>query len=435
MDKILQIIKQEKRRQEETLMMIPSENYSYPEVRTAVGSVLMHKYSEGYPKKRYYQGNEFIDEIEQLCRSRALELFKLDPEKWSVNVQALSGTPANLAIMNALLEPGDKILSMFLYDGGHLSHGWSFKGKNITLSSKIWNINFYYVDPATGRFGYARIDELARKVRPKLVVSGGTAYAPEIDHRRLYAIAKKVGAYYLADVSHEAGLIAGGANRRPFEYADVVMMTTHKTLRGPRGALIFSRKEIADKIDSSVFPGVQGGPHNHTIAGIAVALEKAKSQEFKNYAHQTVVNAKALATELKWKGFRVVSGSTEKHLVLVDLQSKKVSGWFVGWALEAAGVITNRSTVPADSATPYYPSGLRLGTPALTTRGMKEEQMKTIAGWIAKVVEHIGARTIPEDPEKRLKELKAFKEEVFKDKFLLGINKEVKALCNKFPID
>lgn len=423
--------------------MIPSENYSYPEVREAVGSVLMHKYSEGYPKKRYYQGNENVDEIELLCQTRALELFKLDPDKWSVNVQALSGTPANLAIMNALLEPKDKILSMFLYDGGHLSHGWSYKGKNITLSSKIWNINFYYVNPATGKFDYAKIDEVAKKVRPKLIVSGGTAYAPEIDHMRLYAIAQKHGAYYLADVSHEAGLIAGGANKRPFDYADVVMMTTHKTLRGPRGALIFSRKTrstgsgqiLSNLIDASVFPGVQGGPHNHTIAGIAVALEKAKSQDFKRYARQTVENAKALAKELSWKGFRIVSGGTEKHLVLVDLQNKKVSGWFVGWALEAAGIITNRSTVPGDPASPYYPSGLRLGTPALTVRGMKEREMTQIALWITKVVEHIGERTLPEDPEKRRETLKAFKEEIFKDKVLVSIKKEVAALCKKFPID
>lgn len=435
MDAVLQLIKQEEKRQQETLMMIPSENYTYPEVRRAVGSVLMHKYSEGYPKKRYYQGNEFIDEIELLCQTRALELFCLDPEKWSVNVQALSGTPANLAIMNALLEPKDKILSMFLYDGGHLSHGWSYKGKNITLSSKIWNVNFYHVDPATGKFDYVKIGEAAQKLKPKLIVSGGTAYAPEIDHRKLYAIAQKCGSFYLADVSHEAGLIAGGVNARPFEYADVVMMTTHKTLRGPRGALIFCRKELAEKINASVFPGVQGGPHNHTIAGIAVALAKAKSQDFKNYARQTVANAKTLATELSWKGFRIVSGGTQKHLVLVDLQNKKVSGWFVGWALEAAGIVTNRSTVPADPASPYYPSGLRLGTPALTVRGMKEDEMKQIALWITKVVEHIGKRDIPEDPEERQRVLKAFKEEIFQDKILKSIRKEVIALCKKFPVD
>lgn len=434
MDEILQLIKKEEKRQRDTLMMIPSENYTYKEVHQAVGSVLMHKYSEGQVKARYYQGNEFIDQIEALCKKRALELFKLNSEKWGVNVQALSGTPANLAIMSALLEPGDKILSMYLYDGGHLSHGWSYKGRKITLTSKIWNINFYKVDAKTGKLDYSEIEKIAKKVKPKLLISGGTAYAAEIDHKKLGLIAKSINALYLADISHEAGLVAGHANKSPFPHADIVMMTTHKTLRGPRGAIIFSKKHISKQIDAGVFPGIQGGPHNHTIAGIAIALEKAKSREFKNYALQTVINAKTLAQELKKNKFEIVSGGTDKHLVLIDLQNKNVSGWHIAWALEMAGIIVNRSTIPGEPASPFYPSGIRLGTQALTVRGMKEREMKQIAKWIYQIVSRVGERKIAKDEAKRKIELKAFKEEIKNDKFLKGIRIEVKKMCDKFSI-
>jgi glycine hydroxymethyltransferase len=435
MDKILQLIKKEELRQSETLMMIPSENYTYPEVREAVGSVLMHKYSEGQAGKRYYQGNEIIDEIENLCKSRALELFKLNPKKWGVNVQALSGTPANLAIMNALLEPGDSILSLYLYDGGHLSHGWSYKDKKITLSSKIYNINFYYVDPKTGKFNHDEILKVAKKVKPKLIISGGTAYPQEVNHKKMSEIAKAIGAYYLADVSHEAGLIAAGANKSPFQYADVVMMTTHKTLRGPRGALIFSKAELSSPIDSSVFPGIQGGPHNEIIAGIAIALEYAKSEEFKKYAEQTIKNAKALALKLKDLDFTLVSGGTEKHLLLIDLRPQEINAWFVAWALEYAGIIVNRNTIPGDPSSPYYPSGLRIGTPAITARGMKEKEMEKIADWIADVVNHLEKISFPENTDDRKALLKEFKNNLSKDKFLKEIKMEVKSLCHKFSID
>lgn len=435
MDKILQLIKKEEERQRDTLMMIPSENYTYPEVRQAVGSVLMHKYSEGQIGKRYYQGTSVIDEIELLTKINALELFKLTPDIWDVNVQALSGAQANLAVYNALLEPGEEILSLYLPHGGHLSHGWKVGDKKITLVSKIYDVDFYYLNPETFLIDYDALEKKAKAFKPKIIVSGGTAYPREIDHKRIGEIAKSVGAYYLADVSHEAGLIAGEANTSPFPYADAIMMTTHKTLRGPRGALIFSRKELSAKIDSSVFPGIQGGPHNETIAGIGVALEKANTVEFKKYAGQIVKNAKELALELKDLGFDLVSGGTDKHLILIDLRNKELNGWFVAWALEAAGIVVNRNTVPNDTATSFYPSGIRLGTPAVTTRGMKEKEMKIIAGFIGDVVNHLEKIELPEEVAKRNEILKEFKENLKKDKFYEGIRGEVKKLCVKFPVD
>lgn len=433
-DKILELIKGEEKRQKETLMLIPSENYTYPEVRKAVGSVLMHKYAEGQPNKRYYQGNSIADEVEAFCEQQALKTFDLKESDWGVNVQPHSGCPANLAVYNALLEPGDKIMAMYLPDGGHLSHGWHLPDRKVTLVSKIWEIQFYHVDKKINVFDYEVITKQAKNFKPKLIISGGTAYPREIDYRAMAKIAKSVGAYYLADVSHEAGLIAGGANQSPFPFADVVTMTTHKTLRGPRGALLFGRRNLMEKIDEAVFPGLQGGPHLHTIAGIAIALEKAQTSEFKKYARQVIKNAKVLAIELAKDGLEIVSGGTDKHLVLIDLRSKQTNGWFAAWALEKAGIIANRNTIPYDSGSPYYPSGLRLGTPATTTRGMKEKEMIKIAGWIREVVNHLGPKEIPEGKEKRNFVLTEYKKEIEKDKFLAGIKAEVKKLCEKYPV-
>ena len=415
-------------------MMIPSENYTYPEVREAVGSVLMHKYAENLPKKRYYQGMKNVDDLEQMVQKLALDVFRLSDKIWGVNVQPYSGTPANLAVYNAVLEPGDKIMAMFLPDGGHLSHGWEYKGKKITMTSKIYKIGFYHVDKKTLVFDYDQIEKQAKKFRPKLLISGGTAYPREINHARMREIAKSVGAYYLADIAHEAGLVVAGVNKSPFRHADFVTMTTHKTLRGPRGALAFARNEFIDLLNSSVFPGFQGGPHMHTIAGIGIALEKTRTSQFKKYAKQVVANAKTVASELNKYGFNVVSGGTEKHLILVDLRNKNINGWFVAWALEHAGIVANRNTVPYDTGSPYYPSGLRLGTPGITVQGMKEKEMKKIAGWINEVVEHVGERSIPEDQTERAKQLKEFRKEVSDDKKLKSIAKEVKVLCKKFPI-
>jgi len=434
MDKILQLINKEKKRQSETLTMIPSENYTYPEVRKAVGSVLMQKYAEGQPGRRYYQGNGVVDEIERLCEERALEVFALSKEEWAANVQPHSGCPANLAVYNAMLNVGDKIMSMYLPDGGHLSHGWQLPDKKVTLVSKILNVQFYKVNPETRVFDYDEIEKQALKFKPKMIISGGTAYPREIDYKKMGKIAKKVGAYYLADIAHEAGLIAGGACNSPFPYADFVTMTTHKTLRGPRGAIIICRKEFEENIDSSIIPGLQGGPHLHSIAGIAIALEKTKSKEFKRYADQTVKNARFLAKFFLDKGLDVVSGGTDKHLVLIDLRKNKTNGWVVAWALEKAGIIVNRNTVPNETATPFYPSGLRMGTPAITVRGMKEKEIKLIGGWIFDVIAKYSGIKIPENKDERKVFIAEFFKMTEKDQLLKDINTKVKTLCRKFPI-
>ncbi|MEK7577632.1 MAG: serine hydroxymethyltransferase [Patescibacteria group bacterium] len=431
---ITALIDAETKRQSEVLEMIPSENYTSLAVRQAVGSVFINKYAEGQAGKRYYQGNSIVDQLESLCKTRALELFHLSVDQWGVNVQALSGSPANLAIIYALLAPSEKILSMYLPDGGHLSHGWQLPDKKVTIQSKFWNVEFYHVDKETRVFDYDQIQKKAQEFKPKLLISGGTAYPREIDHKRMGIIAHSVGAYYLADVSHEAGLIAGGANISPFSYADVVMMTTHKTLRGPRGAIIFSKKELSALIDQSVFPSIQGGPHEHTIAGIAVALKEALSQDFKQYASQTVVNAQTLANLFINEGLDVVSGGTDKHLILIDLRSIGASAWVVAWALEYANIIVNRNTVPFDTGTSVYPSGLRLGTPAITTRGMKEKEMKQIGEWIVQVIKKVSHYQLPETREERKVFLSNVKKELAGNNTLSKITKEVEKLCIDFPV-
>lgn len=416
--------------------MIPSENYASPAVREAVGSVLMNKYAEGQVGKRYYQGNWAIDEVEGLCKKRALKLFKCNEKEWGVNVQALSGSPANLAIYNGILEPGDRIMSMYLPDGGHLSHGWELPNKKVTIVSKFWQIFFYNVDKKTRIFDYNQLAELAQQVKPKLLISGGTAYPRKIDHKKMGEIARSVGAFYMADVAHEAGLIAAGVNTSPFPYADVVMMTTHKTLRGPRGAMIFTRTKdgMAEKVDQSVFPGMQGGPHEHTIAGIAVALKEASLSSFNVYAKQVIKNAQILADIFMKAGLDVVSGGTDKHLVLIDLRNIGASAWIVAWALEYANIIVNRNTVPFETGTSMYPSGIRLGTPAITTRGMKEKEMEQIGKWIMAVIRLVAHYRLPMDKDERGVFLKQIRSEFAKSKELQTIGHSVTLLTKKFPV-
>jgi len=425
-DKIFQIIKKEQKRQKEQLEMIPSENYVSREVMKAVGSVLMNKYAEGDPGRRYYQGNQIVDEVERLCETRVLEAFALESGEWQANVQPHSGCEANLVVYNAMLKPGDKIMAMYLPDGGHLSHGWHMEEKKVTLVSKIFDVHFYHVEKDTRVFDYDKLEKQAKKIKPKLIITGGTAYPREIDYKRMAAIAKSVGAYYMADVAHEAGLITAGAMNSPFPYGDFVTFTTHKTLRGPRGAVIVCRKEYGTLIDRSVIPGVQGGPHLHSIAGISVALQELKSASFKSYAKQVIKNAQALSREFDKAGLDVVSGGTDKHLVLIDLRNVGLSGWVVAWALEYANIIMNRNTVPYDSGSPFYPSGLRMGTPAITTRGMKEAEMKKIAKWTVEVIEHCKQWKLPEDEEERRKFVKGFRRVLDRDKYLKKLKREVK---------
>lgn len=447
--KIKDLIEKEQERQQKTLGLIPSENYASASVRKAVGSVFTNKYSEGYPRARYYEGNEFTDELEETCREMALKVMLSNDiqsvkDNWHVNVQPLSGSIANLAVYNAILQPGDKVVSMFLPDGGHLSHGWSYNSskkaskkdlsemfyyggdRKVNANSKLYEIIQYKTDPKTNLFDFDAIAELVKREKPKLVITGGTAYPRDMDYKRMREIADSVGALYLADVAHEAGLIAGGTLKSPFQYADFVTFTTHKTLRGPRGAIIMCRKDYADLIDKSIFPGLQGGPFQHTIAGIAQCLFEADTPEFKEYAHQVILNAQMFAHELMQKGFEVVTGGTDKHLILVRLTNKNITGKFFARALAHVGIIANMNTVPYETKSPSNPSGIRFGTPILTTRGMKEEQMKQVVDLIEEVYEIAKNYTnLPfETFDAQMKEVFEMKE----------IKRSVEDLCAQFPL-
>ncbi|HKD69617.1 MAG TPA: serine hydroxymethyltransferase [Candidatus Binataceae bacterium] len=377
---IYSLIRQEERYELETIRLIPSENYVSQAVLEASGSILTNKYSEGYPAKRYYEGQRYIDEMESLVVERAKKLFGAE----HANVQPYSGSPANLAVYFGLLKPGDKIMGMGLPHGGHLSHGW-----NVSITGQFWKTVQYTVDRETRRIDYDAVRELARREHPQIIVAGATAYPRQIDFRIFGEIAKEAGAFLLADIAHVAGLVVAGVHPDPVPYADVVTTTAHKTLRGPRGAMILCRKEVADRIDRAVFPGLQGGPHNQTTAAIGVALKEAATPAFKEYGHQIVRNAKAMAEELMRRGFDLVSGGTDNHLILIDLTNRNVPGKKAAKALEKAGIVCNYNTVPYDPRKPFNPSGIRLGTPAVTSRGMGEDQMRQIAMWMDQVVGHV----------------------------------------------
>jgi len=399
---IFDLIKKESKRQIEGIELIPSENYVSEEVLKAMGSILTNKYSEGYPHKRYYNGNEFIDGIEDLAIERAKKLFKAE----HVNVQPYSGSPANMAVYFAFLKPGDKVMGMALSAGGHLTHGFK-----VSITGSYYDSLQYGV----GKDGYIDYDEvlkLAKKHKPKLLWSGATAYSRKINYKKFREIADKVGAILVADIAHISGLVVAGVHPNPFPYADVVTTTTHKTLRGPRGAMIMCKKEFAEAIDKSVFPGLQGGPHNHTTAGIAVALKEAGTIKFVNYARQIVKNAQKLSAELTKRGYKIVSGGTDNHLMLIDLTNiDKMTGKIASDALEEAGITVNKNTIPDDPRKPWDPSGVRLGTPAITTRGLKEKDMIFVAKMIDEAIKNHSSK-----PE--LKKLK----------------NEVKKYMKKFPI-
>ena len=372
------LVTAEEERQASELCLIPSENHASPAVLAALGSRLTDKYSEGYPGKRYYEGNAVIDRIEALAVARARNLFGAE----HANVQPLSGAPANLAVYAAFLEPGDTVMGLGLPAGGHLTHGWG-----VSVTGRWFRSAPYGVRRDTGVVDLDEVREIARREQPKLIWCGGTAIPRTIDFAGFAEVAREAGAVLAADVAHIAGLIAGGAHPSPIGHADVVTTTTHKTLRGPRGAMILTDEEHANAIDRAVFPGLQGGPHDHTTAAIAVALHEAARPEFRAYAHQVVANAKALGEALMARGFDLVSGGTDNHLLLVDLTAREVTGGVAAEALARAGLITNRNAIPFDPRKPLDPSGIRLGTPALTTRGLREPEMETIAGWIDSGVE------------------------------------------------
>jgi len=394
--KVFEAIQNETKRQMEGLELIASENYVSKEVLEAMGSVFTNKYSEGYPHKRYYSGNEFVDVIEELAIERAKKLFNAE----HVNVQPYSGSPANQAVFMAFLELKDKFMGMSLAMGGHLTHGHkvSFSGKNYSPIG-------YGVNKETELIDYDEIRKIALKEKPKMIISGASAYPRTIDFKKLKEIAEEINAISFADIAHIAGLCCTGLHENPVPFFDVVTTTTHKTLRGPRGAMILCKEEHAEKIDKAVFPALQGGPHNHINAAKAVAFKEALKPEFKKYAKQIIINAQTLAETLQDFGFRIVSGGTDNHLLLVDLTSKKVSGKEAENILDQAGIYCNKNMIPFDSASPFNPSGIRLGTPALTTRGFKEEEMKQVGEWINKIIENKSDENTIKKVREEVKEL------------------------------
>ncbi len=399
---IAQIVIKETERQEYNLEFIASENFVSEAVMEAQGSVLTNKYAEGYPAKRYYGGCEVVDMAEQLAIDRAKELFGAD----HANVQPHSGSQANMAVYMAACQPGDTVLGMNLAHGGHLTHG-----SPVNFSGKLYNIVPYGLDAATGTIDYAEVERLANEHKPKLIVVGASAYAREIDFPAFRRIADAVGALVMVDMAHIAGLVAAGVHSDPVPYADFVTTTTHKTLRGPRGGMILCTEEWAKKINSNIFPGIQGGPLMHVIAAKAVAFKEALMPEFKDYAGQVVKNAQALAGGLIEKGYKLVSGGTDNHLMLLDFTGTEITGKVAERALEDAGITVNKNAVPFDTRSPFVTSGIRIGTPASTTRGLKEPEMLLVADWIDRAIQNIG-----------------------NDAELAKIRAEVKTLCLKFPL-
>lgn len=427
-----ELLQGEEQRQQKGLTLIPSENHTSQAVLQALSSVLSDKYAEGYPGKRYYAGNEFSDKVESLVQDRAKQLFGVP----YANVQPYSGSPANLVILSALLEPGEKMMGLNLLDGGHLTHGWKF-----SMTSKFWTSIPYHMTPE-GAIDMDEVKRLAREQKPKIIICGGTAIPRAIPFAQFAEIADEVGAYLLADISHIAGLIAGGAHESPVPYAHLVMTTTHKTLRGPRGAMIMvtekglaKDEELPQKIDKTLIPGLQGGPHLNTIAGIGVALLEDAKSDFQDYAKRVVANAKILAEELQQRNFKLVSDGTDNHLILMDLTPSGTGrGVFFHEGLERMGIYTNKNTVPSDPSSPFYPSGLRIGTPAITTRGMSETEMQQIAEWIKQLSDHINNFKLPEEKDARKQLLKDFRISLKTDNWYQEKRQEVENLCLKFPI-
>lgn len=441
------ILQQEKLRQRNSITLIPSENFTSKAVMNLLGSEMQNKYSEGYPGERYYGGNEVIDKAENLCRNRALELYGLDPEKWGVNVQALSGAPANLYTYSAVMNVGDRLMGLDLPHGGHLSHGYQTKTTKISYVSKYFQTMPYRLDEKTGLIDYDMLAKTAALFRPKVIVAGASAYPRIIDYARMKEIADSVGAYLMSDMAHISGMVAAGVTDSPFPYSDIVTTTTHKSLRGPRGAMIFFRKgirkvtkkgkeipyDLERKINFSVFPAHQGGPHNHTISALSVALKEAATPEFKQYQQDIVKNASAFADALKQRGFDMVSGGTNTHLILIDLSSKNIDGARVEAVLERANIAANKNTIPGDVSA-LFPRGLRVGTPAMTTRGFLAPEFDKVAEFIDRAVQIAIELKAKEEGDTPKHKLASFKKLASADAKVKALDNEVVSFVSQYPV-
>lgn len=442
-----QIIKNEIERQKHSVVLIASENFTSTSVFDALGTPMCNKYSEGYPGARYYGGNEQIDKMEVLCQNRALEAFHLTPDRWGVNVQTLSGSPANLQVYQALMKPHERLMGLYLPDGGHLSHGYATENRKISAVSTYFESFPYRVDQTTGIIDYDTLEKNAILYRPKILVAGTSAYCRLIDYKRMREIADKCGAYLMVDMAHISGLISAGVIPSPFEYADIVTTTTHKSLRGPRGAMIFFRRgvrninpktgnevlyDLENPINFSVFPGHQGGPHNHTISALATALKQATTQEFKDYQLQVLKNAKALEGEFKKLGYRLVSDGTDSHMVLVAIKERGIDGARLEYVCENINIALNKNSIPGDKSA-LVPGGVRIGSPAMTTRGMGEEDFARIANYINRAFDIALAtqKSLPKEAN-RLKDFKAKINESSDE--LNGLRKEVYDWAGEFPL-
>ncbi|EPX71447.1 glycine hydroxymethyltransferase [Schizosaccharomyces octosporus yFS286] len=445
---VAEIMKNEAGRQRSSIVLIASENFTSRAVMDALGSVMSNKYSEGYPGHRYYGGNKYIDQIETLCQERALAAFNLDSSKWGVNVQCLSGSPANLQVYQAIMPPHGRLMGLDLPSGGHLSHGYQTDTKKISAVSTYFETMPYRVDPSTGIIDYDTLEKNAQLYRPKILVAGTSAYCRLIDYKRMREIADSVNAYLVVDMAHISGLISAGVIPSPFEYADVVTTTTHKSLRGPRGAMIFFRRglrnhdkkgnpvyyDLEEKINFSVFPGHQGGPHNHTITALAVALKQCLTPEYKQYQAQVVKNAKVCEEEFRKRGYKLAADGTDSHMVLVDVKSKGIDGARAERILELINIATNKNTLPSDKSA-LSPSGIRIGTPAMTTRGFKEQDFVRVVEYIDRAITLAAdlQKSLPKEANK-LKDFKAKLGEGNEINEVVQLQKDVAQWAESFPL-
>ncbi len=427
--KVAAAIQSEVKRQEDGLEMIASENYASKAVMEALGSILTNKYSEGYPGARYYAGNEYVDQIENIARERAKKLFGVP----YANVQPYSGSPANFAVYVALCEPGDTVMGLDLTNGGHLTHGWKASATSMFFRSIQYHVK------EDGYIDLEEVERLAAEHKPKLIWVGATAYAREFPFRKFSKIAEKVGAYLIADIAHVSGLVVAGVHESPVPYAHVVTTTTHKTLRGPRGGIVMVTEkgikkdsELPMKIDRAIFPRLQGGPHDHQTAAIAVALKEAETAKFRAYGKQVVRNAQALAAGLLSHGLELVSGGTDNHMVLLCCGPGR--GIFLEKALSEVGITVNKNTIPREPSSPFYPSGVRIGTPAVTTRGLRAVEMKRVAEWIARTMRAVDAYQLPEGKEARVEYVRKFLKEIKSHRDIRAIRKEIHSMCRRFPL-